>query len=451
VNLTLVLVLVVFFAFAVGHLVTRFASRFVRLTGAEFVLVGVLIGPHFAWPLMTLDGLARLDPLISLLLGLAGFVLGLRFRTVLKAVDAAGAGLASTLLTILGSGLALLGALVVLAPDAPAKDFVVDYPLVRLGGWVAELHFTSDQLWVAVALACAAGVVSTAAIDAVVRLARAQGPVTRLVETSGTMAQVMAVLVLGLAMSTARATGAETPFHLTVVEWAMASVGAAVVSGLLFGLFIGRESDANRVYLATVGLVTFASGVGAALGISPLFINLLAGVTVSATSPHADQVCRQLDRLHHPIFVLMMVFAGAHWSLPPAEFWVLPVVYLATRIAARRLVTPLTASMFLESVPRARRLGAGMLSQGIMAVAIGLYAVQRFPEQASPILTTVLVGVLASDLFSDRALRNVLIDAGEAGQGALPDGSDSDRPGDGDDRCDPVPSVAATRVSGRPS
>lgn len=446
---TLILVLVVFFAFAVGHLVTRLASGFVRLTGIEFVLVGVLIGPHFAWRLMTVEGLAQFDPLISLLLGLTGFVLGLRFRAALRQVDAAGAGLAATLLTIGATALVLLATSVGLGVHPPEGGFLVSQTLFRIHGYVLEIHFTSAQLWISVALGCAASVASATAIDAVCLRAKASGPVSSLLRVGGTMAEVIAVFVLGLAMSTARATGSESGLNLTIVEWGVASVVAAVVCGLLFGLFIGRERDPDRIYLATLGLVTFASGVGSALGISPLFLNLLAGVTVSATSPHAEPVRRELDRLHHPLFVLLMVLAGAQWSAPPPLVWVLPGVYLVARMTIRRLVTPLTVTMFLERVPQTRRLGDGLLSQGITAVAIGLYAAQRFPEARSTILTTVLVGMLASDLFSDRYLRQVLIDAGEADRDAALEPDDTSASDEGS--CDPVASVHAVRITGKPS
>jgi len=46
-------------------------------------------------------------------------------------------------------------------------------------------------------------------------------------------------------------------------------------------------------------------------------------------------------------------------------------------------------------------------------VAIGMNFAIRFPEFASLILTTVLVGTLLSDLFSMRSLRALLADAGE--------------------------------------
>jgi hypothetical protein len=72
--------------------------------------------------------------------------------------------------------------------------------------------------------------------------------------------------------------------------------------------------------------------------------------------------------------------------------------------------------LLLEDRLATRRLGNGLLSQGTLAVAIGVNFAQRFPTFASLILTTVLVGTLLSDLFSARALRSLLADAGELGQ-----------------------------------
>ena len=74
--------------------------------------------------------------------------------------------------------------------------------------------------------------------------------------------------------------------------------------------------------------------------------------------------------------------------------------------------------LFLEDKLVTRRVGNGLLSQGTLAVAIGVNFAQRFPSFSSLILTTVLVGTLLSDLFSARALRALLADAGELGQEA---------------------------------
>ncbi|MEZ4474452.1 MAG: hypothetical protein R3F60_27420 [bacterium] len=67
---------------------------------------------------------------------------------------------------------------------------------------------------------------------------------------------------------------------------------------MLFALFLGHERDPRRMYLASLGAVILASGVAAAA--SPLFVNLVAGATVSALPRGGDgaQGARRALRAH---------------------------------------------------------------------------------------------------------------------------------------------------------
>ncbi len=414
-SLSLLLVLVVIFSFAVGRFLTRSAARFVTLVGTEYVLVGLLIGPQVTPYLLSKSALASFEPVVSLLLGLAGFVLGLRTRRALSDASSAAAGLASALTMIAFSAAALLPIVEWLtAPRAGA--FRVSRELLRLNGYVIELYFSSDAMWTALVLACVAGTVSTTLVSRVCRDTHASGRVTRFATVSSAVAQNVSVIIFGLTLSSMRATSLKGGLDLSVVEWAVASVGAAVVTGLLFTLFIGREDDPNRVFLATAGLVTFASGIGVALEISPLFINLLAGITVSATSNHADRVQEHLDRLQHPLFVLIAIFAGAHWSPVAGWLWALPAAYVLVRVCGVTLLAPIMVRLFAPEVPRGLRIGRALFSQGTLALAIGLNDALWRPSHAALVLTTVLIGAFACDLFSDRTLGRLLADAGETEQ-----------------------------------
>ncbi|MEZ4226579.1 MAG: hypothetical protein R3B13_36870 [Polyangiaceae bacterium] len=415
-NLTLVLVLVVIFSFGIGHLLTRYASRFVTLSGAEYILVGVLIGPHFPWKLVSEAALIQLTPLIALLLGLVGFVIGLRGAERERKLDVTLVGWVSAILVLLCVAAAAIPVLRWFVPvNEINADFVVNQLLFRGFGWVVEIHFASTHLWVALGIGASAAVASPLLLENMHRMTGAAGRVTLMLEATARSSQVLAVLVLGGVLATARATEAAGRFSMTVAEWELAAVGVGVVSGLLFGLFIGRESEPSRIFLATIGLVTFASGIGAALSISPLFVTMLAAVTVSVTSSHADRVREHVSRLQHALFVLLMIFAGALWDPVRGYAWLLPVGYVLVRFAVRRLATALCVKAFLEQPLLTRRLGNGLLSQGTLAVAIGVNFAQRFPEFASLILTTVLIGTILSDLFSTRMLRALLSDAGELG------------------------------------
>ena len=414
-SVTLLLILVVIFSFVVGHYVTQYLSRYVMLSGAEYLLVGVLIGPQFAPHLLSAETLDLLQPVVSLLLGVLGFVLGLRARSAFRRWAVAPAAM----LTALGVVAALTAAFVPLAARLvdfkdSRPDFVIHRELMRMGDQVLEIHFASQHLYLALLLAAAGCVASTAIVTSVRERFVANGRIAEYLGTTATASQLLAVVVLGLVLVGDRAngsTGAST--DLGLLEWEALAAGCGIVCGLLFSLFIGAESDLRRLFLASVGAMIFAAGIGTALDISPLFVNLFAGITVAVISPHEARLRQELGRLEHPLFVLIMIFGGAMWVPVSGWLWLFPVAYVVARYVALRLFARVATRALIRPPMRTARVGNGLLAQGALAVAIGVNVVQSSTEQGSVVLTTVILGTLASDLWSIRALRTVLADAGE--------------------------------------
>jgi hypothetical protein len=62
-----------------------------------------------------------------------------------------------------------------------------------------------------------------------------------------------------------------------------------------------------------------------------------------------------------------------------------------------------------------------------LAVAIAVSFAQRFPEQAPIALTTILGGIILSDLWSYGAVRRILADAGETDAAIEPDSASASR------------------------
>ncbi|HNS97231.1 MAG TPA: hypothetical protein PLJ27_19640 [Polyangiaceae bacterium] len=418
-SVTILLVLVVIFSFAFGHLLTRYVSRYIALSGAEYLLVGLLIGPQVPPRLMTHDSLALLEPFIALLLGLVGFVVALHTRDVFRNLRITMVGLVSAtfvLLIVAGAMLFLADRLLVPAPGS----LHFEWEIFRTQRHALVLTLSTSHLWMSLALGAAACVASPFVIDSAARMLKASGPVTELLHGSATLSQVLAVIVVGVAATTARSTDTATGVGLSAGMALLTAVVVGVICGLLFTLFIGQEKDAVRIFLATAGAVIFASGVGTALGLSPLFVNLVAGITVALTSRHTQRLRDELDRLQHPLFVLIMIFGGALWAPVEGWVWLLPIFYIAVRYAVRRAFTRLTVRVVAPSHVLSPRIGLGLLSQGTMAVAIGVDFSQRFPHYSASVLTTVLAGTLVSDLWSARSLRSVLLDAGESAHDSLP-------------------------------
>jgi len=411
-NPTLVLVSLIVFAFVISRLLHRYAERVALVSGIEYAVVGVLIGPLMPWDLVTAETLQSLDLLVTLLLGLLGFMVGLRAREALSRFEDFLAGSVSALLVALSVSVVTLTLIQWVQPihfqdPAPLLDIPVWTDGVRLYG----LWASKDAVWLALSLGAAAAIASTTAIESAVERWRAEGPPVNLLRDMAIAGQVMAILLFGLALAGDRAVEAAGGYGLSLVEWALLTAAAGAITGMMFTIFIGGAEDDLRLYLAAIGVVIFAAGIGAALGVSPLFVNLIAGLTVAATSAHGQRLRLNLDRMGRPIAILLLVFAGIAWRPVTGWLWLIPAAYLVTRVGARLLASRFAVSTFVHGT-EFRRVGGGLIGQGSLAAAIALSYAQGHPDRGHIMLTAVLVPMVLTDLFAVRTLRRVLANAG---------------------------------------
>ena len=411
-NTTLVLVALIVSAFVISRLLHRYAERVALVSGIEYAVVGVLIGPLMPFGLIAEETLASLDLLVTLLLGLIGFMVGLHARDALRRFEHFLAGSVAALITSLTVAVVTLGLIQVLQPQYladPTPMFAI--PVFADATRLYELWASEEALWLALTLGAAAAIASSTAIQAAAERWRAEGPPVILLHDIASAGQVMAILLFGLALAGDRAVEASAGYGLSLVEWAMLTGSAGAITGLLFTIFIGGAEDDLRLYLATLGVVIFAAGIGAALGVSPLFVNLVAGLTVAATSAHGDRLRDNLDRLRRPASILLLVFAGIAWRPVTGWMWIVPAAYLLTRVGTRLVASRFAVSTFVHGV-EFRRVGGGLIGQGSLAAAIALSYAQGHPQRGDIVLTAVLVPMLITDLFAVRTLRRVLANAG---------------------------------------
>ena len=419
-SLTLLLVAMVIFAFGCSHWLAQRASPRASATGVEYVVLGWLLGPQLQPHVLTTEYLETLAPLISLMLGLVGFIVGLRARRLVVRADAGLAGTLVALAVTAAVGLAALLLQYQLLPAPAGQPWAIDWPIAEIGGWLLELRATSSQLWLALTLGAAACVCGSAVVERAVQSTPGSGRSRGFLTSVASGTEVVALILLGITLAAARSGEGQARYGMGVTEWVVAAIGLGVLCGALFTLLIGRERDPMRMFLTSVGVVTFASGIGSALGVSPLFVNLLLGVTVAAASPHADELLREVTRLSQPVNVLVLVFAGALWSPAQGWQWFFPLAYIVVRYIALRVATPFVARHALEDPLRTERLGHALLGQGGIAVAIGVSVALRFEEHSAVVLTTVLASTLWSAIWSRDAVRSVLLDADDQTPGASP-------------------------------
>lgn len=411
---TLVFVGVLVFGFIVARFASKLGAERTGLSGIEFLAVGLLLGPVTAPRVLTHEVLDALELFISMLIGLIGFLAGLGLRRVLRNFEIAMAGAASSAAVIAVVAIGASAAVQAAHPELLASlNPVFSVPIASTETQILTAWLSPEALWVGVALASAAGVSSATTIAKVAKLHGVTARRSEVLLVLASAGQAVAVVGLGVAMAASRATANAGALGLTIAEWGLVVVGFGAVSGLMFSVYLGREEDSMRMTLAAIGAVTFSAGAGTALKVSPLFVNLAAGAVVGLSSAHADKLEAALRPLEYPVSVLVLLFAGAYWSPVSGWIWFMPLGYVVLRWMARRVATKLAVATFVAEPGMDRGIGRGLLGHGVLAAALALGFAMRFPDYSGVVLTTVLGGMLLTDVLAAGVTRRFFADSGD--------------------------------------
>jgi len=376
---------------AVGYLLNhllfdRLRLRFGYVGAAEYVLLGVLLGP--ATGFLSEDVVRDLTPLVSLALGWVGMTVGTYFRLPAMAL--------------------LPGTHVRVAFAEAATSFAL------AGGLLfALLHFAagydfSTAALPALTLGAIAVIGAPAAVDALALRGfgtRRLFPVLQLTARIDALVGVVAFgLLLAVFHSGATAPTVRPP---TPTEWAVINVAVGVVSGVLFHLFLGPRGELagaaqqSRLFIALAGAIVIASGASYYLNLSPIFTTLILGVILANTAGGERSATRVLRATQRPIYLALLIFAGAAWRGSDPTLYFIPPAFIAIRLLSRTLGGWVGGRLAAPADLRAPALGRGLLSQGAIGVAVALNYAQVFPDLAAQtVLGAALLSVLVFEVVA---------------------------------------------------
>jgi hypothetical protein len=367
----------------------RLRDRYGYVGGAEYVLLGVLLGPHVTG-LLDAGRVQDLTPIVSLAIGWLGMLLGTYFR---------------------------LPSLALLPPDhvrmafgeAVATFLVALGPLLLLFRYLAA-HGWADSAVQAVTLAAVATLSSPAAVDALVERAPIRSSFLAVLQLTARIDALIGVVAFGLILAILHrgdvAAGIRPP---TATEWAVINLAIGVASGVLFHLFLGpRDGNSeagatSRLFVALAGAIVVASGASYYLNLSPLYTNLVLGFILSNSGGSHRDVTRLLLVTERPVYLALLVFAGAAWSPESVDLLFLAPAFVLVRLAARFLGAKVTAELVAPPELRAPRLAQGLLAQGGLAVAIAVNYTQVRPDlNPRLVLSAALLSVLLFEIVAGR-------------------------------------------------
>lgn len=358
----------------------------VLLTGGwVMIAVGLLIGPYGAG-LLQPEQLRVVQPLILFCLAWVGLMVGFQADRRLPAMLPTGSvtlaakdGVASLLL------LGMAGAAVMMVAVPAVAWWAAGVQALLLGacamGWSAEVrslrHPSADDQGLLSLLRGSAGVASILAVCV-------YGLAIKLTEQALTLADLLPVLGIGLAMS----------------------VVIALTMGLMGLWLMGVAGRSEAEFLVVLlGLVSFTAGAASALGYAPMFVALLTGaVIVNMPGQSMQKFQKVIIEAEQPIAMVLMLVAGvlaepilgyAGWAL------------VAVLISVRAVLKLGWASRLLRRTAGGGRYVPGMLGplrQTPLAVAMATgyaatgYAMPGEALSGGQLLMVVILVGLISDI-----------------------------------------------------
>jgi len=399
-----------------GYISTTFVfgkiqSRFYMPSGVEYIFLGIILGPSFAnWFTETfsipfpafIDGeiLSQLNPGITTAIGLVGFIYGLKFKfRNFSEVKPEHWRLALT--EILLSFL-LIGGIAF--------------------GLTYYFYYDGSNLSSIIAAASALGVIGSLSsnyiIKALIKKYDSGGAISKTLFNASLINVNLLIFLYGFLFASIHV-GAREGVKFTPIEWIVVSLVLTLLIGFLFFIFLGRETDSNKFFVAVLGIVLFTSGVAYFVNFSPLYMNFVLGAIVANLSKISERIEESIERLFHPLSVLIVVMVGFYW-VPVANltlFLGASAIFVVVRYSAKMLAGWFSYTTAFEKEHLTPNIGKGLLPFDIVACAMVLDYINVYKNSFTPlVMSAVLSSVIIYGIFSYSSAKNIFIDAGEIGE-----------------------------------
>ncbi|MDW8412601.1 MAG: cation:proton antiporter [Acidobacteriota bacterium] len=379
-------------AYAVSHLVIeRVSQRFGIVTGVEYILFGAILGGIGS---LDTEMAYRFRPLIFLGIGTLGLLTGLRLnlrqfgRLDFEALRVAAVISFVTLLLVSALPAAVLFA-------AGKRELLVTIlPALLCIGAVSM-------------------VATPKSIASLIEFMKAEGESALLVVSVAKFCASFAVIVFGLIFCFFNPRESPVTSSFGFWQWMGVHLLLGTVLGTIFAMFLRKGFSQEKTLTVVLGMVVFSSGLAYYLQLSPILVNAVLGLVLINTCSQGEEVEQMLSSIERPLCIVLFVFAGVSWNFVHRwwSFWLF-APYLLLRYIGRGLGGAVASfgSLLDKRLPG---MGRALLAPGGLSVAMILNfdAVYGQTLYGPAVYTTLLLGVIISDVLSYSRTRSWLIDA----------------------------------------
>ena len=387
----LILVLVVAASYLAARVAFEWlAKRFLIVSGAEYLLLGILLGPQVSG-ILSPDAIESFAPITSLGLGWMGALIGAQL--------------------VLPRMVRTPAVLYRVAIVESTLTFAFTTALMTVGIYATFEIAPRAALVAGIGLGAVATASATAGVAVVARQLGRRSPVVQQLEVASATNAVFGILASGLLFAIVHPdpNAAVIGRPLTPTEWAVITMAIGVVGGALFHLFVGEERKVDRLFVSLAGAVILVSGGATYIRVSPLLAAACFGFVLANTTRSRAQITIALERIERPLYFALLVLAGAMWRPSVRDWVVLVLLFLLVRIAAKIGAARLAARWNGMLPALGLHWGRGLLGQGGLALAIALsYLYQEDAPLANLVFTAAVASVLVTDVLSARFVRSLI-------------------------------------------
>lgn len=375
--------------------------RLLFRTGTHFLFLGLALGP-VGLAFLSAEAVVQLYPLLGLGLGWVGFLFGLQLdRETLRAFPR------SHHIVAIGQAILTFAIVVALAMGAAR--------------WAGPEG--GQLLALILAAGATAAVSSPAGIAMVSSNFLVRGPVRQFLFFVASLDAIVGILALQLTYGYLHQTGVMPGFEFGgTAFWTLADLALGLVCGILFLWLMRLRPGREELVLYLLGVSALVGGASLQLQLSPLVASTVMGAVVANSSRDRKRIYRALQQWEKPIYVVLLILAGA--QLRPTTLWVLPlgVGYFAIRTLGKLAANALLVRTVPLPFEAPKRIGLGLVPQGGISLAMALSVVLTLSGSPIPVFgysgvdvlfAVIVVGVVISELAGPLFTHQVLRRAGE--------------------------------------
>ena len=357
----------------------------VTFTGNLYILLGFLIGPKVL-NLLNSNILNQLNVLYALVLGWAGFLIGLqtnikslkRFRKIYYGFSTVNFAIAFIL-----SSAILIFFSIVLSDEFEKLEMVI--------------------------LALAGAVTSPIMLGVVLRDFKSRGKLSHILQFVSGYDNILGVIVLGVIAATIGEQFFPRVF-LNGMLFLLISIGIGLFSAALYRYLSPELKKDQEIFLLIIGLLIFISGIAYYLKLSMLFVAFVYGFGLSNFKVNTKKLYINIQNVEKPLYILLLIFVGANITYENGQYTIYLLIFMLTHF-----LVLLFAGYAANSITRKRlhmrdSIGLANLGMGGLSVAIIMDFHLIHPSSFSRLLIFIVaISIIIYDLISYKFLKFILI------------------------------------------